>query len=103
VADAKKRAKRAGIPFDLDWRDLKIPTHCPIFGTPLKFTPRTRTDNTPSIDRIHPKRGYTKDNVLVISWRANKLKKDALDPNDLIKVGLFYRDLTDTSEIPFSP
>ena len=30
-----------------------------------------------SLDRIEPARGYTPDNVWVISWRANHIKADA--------------------------
>ena len=35
------------------------------------------THNSPSVDRIDPKKGYTPDNIRVISWRANSLKSDA--------------------------
>ena len=33
-------------------------------------------DESPSLDRIDSKKGYTKDNVQVISNRANRLKAD---------------------------
>jgi predicted RND superfamily exporter protein len=32
---------------------------------------------TPSLDRIDSKKGYTPDNVWVISHRANQIKNDA--------------------------
>jgi len=34
-------------------------------------------DHSPSLDRIDNSKGYTKDNVMVISFRANNIKKDA--------------------------
>jgi hypothetical protein len=32
---------------------------------------------TPSIDRIDPKKRYVKDNIIVVSMRANRIKSDA--------------------------
>jgi len=39
-------------------------------------------DNSATIDRIDNGLGYVKDNVLIVSWRANRLKSDgtAEDP-----------------------
>lgn len=34
-------------------------------------------DASPSIDRIHPERGYTVENVAILCWRCNNLKRDA--------------------------
>ena len=34
-------------------------------------------DLTPSIDRIDPKKVYVKDNIIVVSMRANRIKTDA--------------------------
>lgn len=65
VTSAKHRARIAGIFFDLDYRDIEIPTHCPISGEPIE---------TPSLDRVDNSKGYTKDNVAVVSWRMNRLK-----------------------------
>lgn len=48
-----------------------------MLGIPLLWEGSNRTDNTPSLDRIVPHKGYVPDNVCVISWRANRLKSDA--------------------------
>ena len=61
---------------------LDIPDHCPIFNIPLNYegTGRegfSRGDNSPSIDRIDSRKGYTKDNIHIISWRANRIKNDS--------------------------
>ena len=75
------RARKAGIPFDLDLSDLDVPEHCPVLGIKLKgwgeneFT--SYRDDSPSIDRLVPSVGYVKGNVNIISNRANLLKKDA--------------------------
>jgi len=74
---AKGRANRQGVPFDLTEEDVVFPEFCPILGIPLLFSKGGRTNNTPSLDRIIPEKGYTQGNVRVISWRANRLKNDA--------------------------
>ncbi len=65
---AKHRALRKGIEFDLSVNDIVIPEICPVFGTPME---------SPSVDHFDNSKGYTKDNIRVISNRANLLKSDA--------------------------
>lgn len=76
---AKGRAKKAGLEFSLSVEDIKIPAYCPLLGIKLiKGSVDGRvTDNSPSIDRKDSKRGYTKDNIWIISYRANRIKNDA--------------------------
>ena len=59
---------------DLEPDDIKIPDHCPALGIPLD---KRDADHHPSLDRFDNSKGYTKDNVNVISFRANHLKNDA--------------------------
>ena len=76
---AKRRAKDDELDFNLEKSDIIVPTHCPILGIPLAAT-RPRGDSRrdiASLDRIDPSRGYTKDNIEVISWLANTMKSDA--------------------------
>ncbi len=70
---ARKRARKLGIPFDLDVSDIVMPSHCPVLGIPL-VVGQGRSDNSPSLDRIIPAVGYVAGNVRVISDRANRLK-----------------------------
>jgi hypothetical protein len=74
---AKSRAKDKGIIFTLNPTDIIVPTHCPVLGIPLFIAERGRSDNSPSLDRLHPEFGYVKGNVQVISFRANRIKNDA--------------------------
>lgn len=76
----KRKAKRKGLEFSLSREDIVIPTHCPIFGMKLNTevgkTTRNR-DNSPSVDRIDNSKGYTPDNIQIISYKANRTKNDA--------------------------
>jgi hypothetical protein len=74
---AKARAKQAGIPFDLNVEDIVVPDICPALGIPLSKENIRNLPNSPSVDRFDNDLGYTKDNIRIISWRANKLKSDA--------------------------
>ncbi len=74
MAQVKSRCKRKNVFFDLVPEDVEIPTHCPVFGIPLD---KRDPDHHPSLDRFDNTKGYTKDNVNVISFRANHLKNDA--------------------------
>ncbi len=73
-------AKERGIPFDLkptDIDDIGIPITCPVLGIPLAFNRGSVQDNSISFDRIDSTKGYTRDNLIVVSYRVNKLKSDA--------------------------
>jgi len=74
----KARAKREGIPFDLNVSDVSVPSHCPILGMPLvRSKGRGPKADSPSVDRIDPSKGYTKGNVWVVSQLANRMKNNA--------------------------
>ena len=71
---AKLRAKKKGLEFDITIDDITIPKLCPILGITLIKDGIKQNDNSPSIDRINNLKGYTKDNIQVISWKANNIK-----------------------------
>lgn len=73
----KTKCKKEGIEFSLSRHDLVVPSHCPVLGIPLFVGNESAHDNSPSIDRIDPNGGYTKNNVVVISHRANTIKSNA--------------------------
>jgi hypothetical protein len=59
--------------FDLDIKDIVIPSVCPVFGT--EFIRGSRF--APSVDRIDNSKGYIKGNIQVISKLANIMKNNA--------------------------
>lgn len=92
-AQAKDRAKSHNIPFDIQIQDIVIPTECPVFHVPfnLEGTHKNK-ENSPSLDRIIPELGYVKGNIIVVCWRANRLKNDGT-PEEHINIGNFYQGL----------
>jgi hypothetical protein len=73
---ARRCAKVKGLPCTLTKEDIKIPSVCPVYGTPLTWVLGGRSPDKPSLDRVDNTKGYTPDNVHVISWRANQHKRD---------------------------
>jgi len=75
---AKTRAKREGLPFDLELSDIVVPDVCPFLGIAIcKHNKGSHQPNSPSLDKIDPTKGYVKGNVHVISYKANAMKRDA--------------------------
>lgn len=77
LTNVKCRARKRGIVFDLEHNDIYIPSLCPALGIPLYFSKVGRSDHTPSIDRIDNCKGYTKENIQIISDKANRMKNNA--------------------------
>jgi hypothetical protein len=82
ITHAKKRAITKGVPFDILYTDIVIPHVCPLLNIPLQVNNKKHSSNSPSLDRIVPELGYVKNNILVISHRANSAKQD-LSINEL--------------------
>ena len=76
---AKRRAKKDGTIFNLTIHDIpNIPTHCSILGIQIKANDKAGPlDTSPSIDRIVPELGYVKENIRIVSNRANRLRNDS--------------------------
>lgn len=90
----KHQCKREGIPFDLLPEDFLAPAVCPVLGLPLKMSDGwALADDTPSVDRIDPALGYVRNNIIVVSLLANKIKSSAT-PEQLLAVAKFYLQLT---------
>lgn len=90
--NSKMRAKRSNMEFSIDADDIFIPKICPVLGIPLHRCKKENWNNSPSIDRIDNTKGYIKGNVIIVSRRANILKKDATI-EELQKLASFYSTL----------
>jgi hypothetical protein len=78
--EARRRALKEGLEFNIELEDVKIPDVCPILNIPIRQKPfdglRIASPNSPSLDRIDNTKGYVKGNVRVISTKANTRKSD---------------------------
>ena len=84
-SNAKIRAKKKNLPFNITAEYLKKiwpkDNKCPVLR--IKFvmgykTTRGKSKNfAPSLDKIEPKKGYVKGNVIVVSDLVNRMKQDA--------------------------
>jgi hypothetical protein len=71
---AHNRAKKKNLEYTLTVEDIILPTHCPILGVKLN---KNNIRYGYSLDRKDPSKGYTKDNIWVISQLANAMKWDS--------------------------
>lgn len=78
---SKQRAALKNREHSITLEDLKeiFPKDgcCPVFGFPLEWNSAGFRETSPSIDRIDSSKGYTKENIQIISWKANRLKSSA--------------------------
>jgi uncharacterized protein (DUF433 family) len=91
---AKARAKKHGLPFNITEDDIEIPVFCPALGIKLERGEQGKGhfDNSPSLDKIVPEKGYVKGNVVVVSMLANRLKSNATI-EQLRDLADFYTDI----------
>lgn len=87
----RNNARRSKWTFSINLEDIVFPTHCPVLGLKLDYGNNSsgRKETSPSFDRINPKKGYVKNNVVIISWRANRIKNDGT-PNEHALIARFY-------------
>jgi hypothetical protein len=95
VKNAKLRAAKKGLPFDLTVAYVKdiLSKHCPVFGTEFKYRGNlVPGDLSPSLDRIVPSKGYVQGNVVIISSKANNIKS-AYKSTDIFKVAQWLQSI----------
>lgn len=88
--NAKKRAVRFGVPFDITIEDVQacIPTDgvCPITRQPFERGVGQPHPSSMSLDRITPALGYVRGNIAVVSHRANTMKNAYTDPTIFMRM-----------------
>lgn len=95
ISRTKASAKKRGIDFSLTTADLDyvgIPLTCPVLDIPIYFYKGTPKEDSLSIDRIDSSKGYTRDNITIVSYRVNKIKSNAT-LEELTKILHFYQEL----------
>lgn len=85
LAAVKDRANKKNLKVDIDieWV-LNAPTHCPKTGFEFQWKDKgshigNRSPYAPSIDKIDPHKGYTKDNCQIVCWWYNVSKQQFSD------------------------
>lgn len=89
---ARDRAKKKNMEFNISLSDIYVPNYCPILGMKLERHKNKKEINSPSLDRIDNNKGYIKGNIIVISSRANELKRDAT-VEELEAIVTFFKEL----------
>ena len=97
----KKRAERKNVPVSVTAGYLKkfIPDDmiCPVLGIKMEVGQKISNVNSPSVDRIIPEKGYVPGNIIIVSNKVNWIKSNAT-PDEIIKVGKFYKKLLEEME-----
>jgi len=93
LGNARRRAKKLNLDFNLTIEDIIIPNECPVFKIPFIFADETSYQDNCSLDRIDNTKGYVKGNVQVISMKANTMKNSATNEELLNFCKYFLKQL----------
>jgi hypothetical protein len=79
LGNARARARKKNVEFNLCLEDIVIPEFCPYLEIRLRVGSYSERNSgfSPSIDRIDSSKGYTKENIEIISDLANRMKNNA--------------------------
>lgn len=77
--DARVRADKAGLPYELTLEDLVIPATCPVTGCTLRTHRGHARLDSPSMIRIDADAGWVKGNIAVVSYAAAVARSDGTD------------------------
>lgn len=72
----KQNSKKIGKEFTVRMSDIEWNLKCPILGIDLDWFSENQQENSPSFDQVDPCKGYVPGNVVIMSWRANRIKND---------------------------
>lgn len=79
--NARNRAKAQGVPFTitLQWIMANLSDTCPVLGIKMRSFKGKQgvSDNSWTLDKFEPTKGYTPENSTIISGKANRIKSDA--------------------------
>ena len=101
IYSAKQRAKNNSLDYDLstEWGILKYTGRCELTGIPFYISDNgVMNPFSPSLDKIDPKKGYTKDNCRFILVAINSFKNNMLDVEMYKLIKLIHLNLVKTQE-----
>lgn len=87
VKDGKKPP-----PFTIVPSDIVVNNYCPQLGIRLVMNRGVCKDNSYSLDKIVPSKGYIPGNIQVVSNLFNRLKSDAENEQQLMDLHKFYKN-----------
>jgi hypothetical protein len=100
---ARQRSAKEGSVCSITLKDIRdvwpSDNHCPILGIKLVGQGKTKPES-PTLDRIHPDRGYVVGNIAVISYAANRSKQNITDPNVFNKLADWLETALSSSALP---
>lgn len=74
----RNNAFKRNLEFTITQQDIIIPKECPILKIELtNISEQGRVKSNASVDRIDNTKGYTKDNIIIVSDLANRMKQNA--------------------------
>ena len=82
-------------------KDIVIPEFCPVFGFKLEHNwgKHGGKFNSPSVDRIDNTKGYTPDNIQIISRLANAMKSEASPEQLLMFADWIYKCYKESNSV----
>ena len=89
LRSARQRAKQKNMECNITQNDIHIPKICPVFKVPFV----KGTEYAPSLDRIDNTKGYTPENIVVVSRKANVMKNNG-SVQDLKMLVEYYSKLS---------
>ena len=91
----KARCRRNNIYFDLTLDDMveMWTDTCPVLGIRFVLDNPAIRDTSPTLDRLDPNAGYTRENCNIISARANRIKNDST-AEELLAILNWIEDMT---------
>jgi len=98
LSNSKIRAKIKGIAHNITASDLEEiwpkNNRCPVLDTPFEigYKDGKSKNLAPSLDRIVPKKGYIKGNLIIVSDIVNRMKQDST-LEDMEKILKYYTKL----------
>lgn len=73
----RQEARKRELEVSVDFTKIEEPTHCPLLGIEIDYINGSCYVDSPSYDRIDSSKGYVDGNVMIISGKANCMKRDA--------------------------